>query len=75
MPRRVPVASLRPAIDLCKPTGVSLDAGSRVVVMMDRGGVGKALVNRLDKLGADRPDDRSWHCDRSTGRRSQRLVG
>ncbi len=52
MPRRVPVASLRPAIDLCKPTGVSLDAGSRVVVMMDRGGVGKALVNRLDKLGA-----------------------
>ncbi|MFO7680004.1 MAG: SDR family NAD(P)-dependent oxidoreductase [Chloroflexota bacterium] len=52
MPRRVPVPSLRPAIDLCKPTGVSLGAGSRVVVMLDRGGVGKSLVNRLEKLGA-----------------------
>jgi len=53
MPRRVPVASLRPAIDLCKPTGVALNGGSRVVVMLDRGGVGKSLVNRLAKgLGA-----------------------
>ena len=52
MPRRVPMASLRPAIDLCKPTGVTLGAGSRVVVMLDRGGVGKSLVNRLEKLGA-----------------------
>ncbi|MCW5860054.1 MAG: SDR family NAD(P)-dependent oxidoreductase, partial [Caldilineales bacterium] len=51
MPRRVPVPALRPAIDLCKPTGVALDEGSRVVVMLDRGGVGKALVNRLEKLG------------------------
>ena len=52
MPRRVPVPSLRPAIDLCKPTGVTLGSGSRVVVMLDRGGVGKSLVNRLEKLGA-----------------------
>ncbi|MFZ2359486.1 MAG: SDR family NAD(P)-dependent oxidoreductase, partial [Anaerolineae bacterium] len=52
MPRRVPVASLRPAIEWTKPTGVSLGAGSRVVVMLDRGGVGKSLVNRLEKLGA-----------------------
>jgi malonyl CoA-acyl carrier protein transacylase/3-oxoacyl-(acyl-carrier-protein) synthase/acyl carrier protein/NAD(P)-dependent dehydrogenase (short-subunit alcohol dehydrogenase family) len=52
MPRRVPVPSLRPAIELCKSTGVSLGSGSRVAVMLDRGGVGKALVNRLEKLGA-----------------------
>ncbi|MEI2690903.1 MAG: hypothetical protein V9H69_14820 [Anaerolineae bacterium] len=52
MPRRVPVPSLRPAIEFTKPTGVTLGSGSRVVVMLDRGGVGKALVNRLEKLGA-----------------------
>ena len=52
MPRRVPVSSLRPALDLCKPTGVTLDSTSRVVVMMDRGGIGKSLLNRLEKLGA-----------------------
>ena len=52
MPRRVPTPSLRPALEYCKPTGVTLDAASRIVVMMDRGGVGKSLVNRLEKLGA-----------------------
>ena len=52
MPRRVPTPSLRPALEFCKPTGVTLDSASRIVVMMDRGGVGKSLVNRLEKLGA-----------------------
>ncbi|MEZ4770264.1 MAG: SDR family NAD(P)-dependent oxidoreductase [Caldilineales bacterium] len=52
MPRRVPVPSLRPGLEFCKPTGVTLDSASRVVVMMDRGGVGRSLVNRLEKLGA-----------------------
>ncbi|MCO5182243.1 MAG: SDR family NAD(P)-dependent oxidoreductase [Candidatus Promineofilum sp.] len=52
IPRRIPVPSLRPSLDLCKPTGVTLDGDSRVVVMLDRGGVGKALVSRLEKLGA-----------------------
>ena len=52
MPRRVPQPSLRPALDLCKPTGVTFDSASRVVVMLDRGGIGKSLVNRLEKLGA-----------------------
>jgi 3-oxoacyl-(acyl-carrier-protein) synthase/NAD(P)-dependent dehydrogenase (short-subunit alcohol dehydrogenase family)/acyl carrier protein len=51
IPRRVPVAQLRPALSLCKPTGVALKAGSRVVVMPDQGGVGKALIGRLEKLG------------------------
>jgi NAD(P)-dependent dehydrogenase (short-subunit alcohol dehydrogenase family)/acyl carrier protein len=51
IPRRVPVAQLRPLLSLCKPTGVALKAGSRVVVMPDQGGVGKALIGRLEKLG------------------------
>ena len=52
MPRRIPVPAMRPSLDLCRPTGVTLNADSRVVVMLDRGGVGKALVSRLEKLGA-----------------------
>jgi malonyl CoA-acyl carrier protein transacylase len=51
IPRRVPFPALRPALDLCKPTGVTLDERARVVVMMDHGGVGKALLSRLDKRG------------------------
>jgi len=50
-PRRVPTPVLRPPLDLCKATGVSLE-GSRVVVMFDRGGVGRSLVSRLEKRGA-----------------------
>ncbi len=51
VPRRVPVPSLRPALELCKPSGVTLAEGSRVVVALDRGGVGKSLINRLEKRG------------------------
>ena len=51
VPRRVPVAVLRPALELCKPTGVALDETSRVVVMLDAGGVGQALLARLEKRG------------------------
>ncbi|HET8642549.1 MAG TPA: SDR family NAD(P)-dependent oxidoreductase, partial [Pseudonocardiaceae bacterium] len=51
VPRRVPVPLLRPDLALCKPTGVTLQAGSRVVVMLDEGGVGAALVKRLTALG------------------------
>ena len=35
------------------PTGVELGAGSRVVLMPDRGGVGEALAKRLAKLGVE----------------------
>ncbi len=51
VPRRLPVPKLRPALSVCKPTGVALKPGSRVVVMPDQGGVGKALIGRLEKLG------------------------
>jgi len=33
VPRRLPVPVLRPALDLCKPTGITLGAGRRVVVI------------------------------------------
>ena len=51
LPRRVPAAMLRPALDLCLETGIALEDGSRVVVMPDSGGVAKALVQRLQKRG------------------------
>ena len=51
MPRRVPVPSLRPALDRCKPTGVALAKGARVVVASDEGGVAAALASVLEKRG------------------------
>lgn len=51
MPRRVPMPALRPYLDQCKATGITLDENSRVIVALDKGGVGKALVKRLQKLG------------------------
>ncbi len=51
LPRRIPVPRLRPALEHCKPTGVELTQDSRVVVMSDQGGVGKALAGKLEKLG------------------------
>lgn len=51
MPRRVPIPALRPSLTQCKPTGVLLNEASRVVVALDEGGVGKALVKKLEKLG------------------------
>ena len=53
VPRRVPTAVLRPPLELCRPTGVTLAAGSRVVVMPDRAGVADALVERLHQRGVD----------------------
>jgi len=46
-------AVLRPALGTCKPTGVVLGPGSRIAVMPDSGGVAKALIGRLEKLGCE----------------------
>ncbi|MCB9654864.1 MAG: SDR family NAD(P)-dependent oxidoreductase [Deltaproteobacteria bacterium] len=51
--RRVPVAVLRPPLDVCKGTGVELGRGSRVLIVPDQGGVAKSLAQRLDKMGVD----------------------
>ncbi len=53
IPRRVPVATLRPPLALCKPTGVKLDRSSRVILMPDKGGVAQALTERLRTLGVE----------------------
>ena len=53
IPRRVPVATLRPPLTVCKATGVKLDRNSRLVLMPDKGGVGKALTERLRAMGVE----------------------
>ena len=53
IPRRVPVPNLRPALTICKSTGVVLGKGSRVVVMPDKGGVAEALAGRLERMGVE----------------------
>jgi acyl transferase domain-containing protein/NAD(P)-dependent dehydrogenase (short-subunit alcohol dehydrogenase family) len=50
VPRRAVVPVVRPSLSLCKPTGVTLGPASQVLVMADRGGVGKALARRLGEL-------------------------
>ncbi|MBV8050250.1 MAG: SDR family NAD(P)-dependent oxidoreductase, partial [Acidobacteriaceae bacterium] len=52
IPRRVPIPVLRPTLNLCKPTGVTLDSTRRVIVMPDKGGVAENLVKRLKAEGA-----------------------
>ena len=53
IPRRVPVPVLRPALTICKPTGVTLEHGRRVVIMPDKGGVADALTQLLQKKGVE----------------------
>jgi acyl transferase domain-containing protein/acyl carrier protein/NAD(P)-dependent dehydrogenase (short-subunit alcohol dehydrogenase family) len=53
IPRRVPVPVLRPDLELCKPTGVKLESGRRVVIMPDQGGVADALAQRLKARGVE----------------------
>ena len=53
MPRRVPVPTIRPALAACAPTGVKLKKGKRVVVGLDRGGVGAQLADLLTERGVE----------------------
>ncbi|MFI5107260.1 MAG: SDR family NAD(P)-dependent oxidoreductase [Terriglobales bacterium] len=53
IPRRVPVTTVRPALSLCKTTGVTLVPGRRVVIMPDSGGVAEALVQKLQGMGVE----------------------
>jgi acyl transferase domain-containing protein/acyl carrier protein len=49
--RRLAVAVVRPPLDSCKPTGVAIGSGDRIVVMGDRGGTGRLLARELEPLG------------------------
>jgi len=53
IPRRVPVPNLRPPLAICKPTGVTLSSGRRVVLMPDKSGVADALAQRLQTMGVE----------------------
>jgi len=61
IPRRVPVATLRPPLRLCKQTGVTLEPNCRVVLMPDKGGATIALAERLKAKGVEvLPLETSW---------------
>jgi malonyl CoA-acyl carrier protein transacylase len=45
--RRIPVAVLRPRLDLCLPTNIKLEPGMRVIVVSDNGKVVTALEKKL----------------------------
>ena len=51
--RRIPTAVLRPPLAVCRATGIELGEGARVIVMPDQGGVGRALIERLEKRGVE----------------------
>ncbi|HEU5336754.1 MAG TPA: acyltransferase domain-containing protein, partial [Terriglobales bacterium] len=53
IPRRVPVPVLRPPLDLCKSTGITLERSSRVVLFPDKGGAGEALAKQLRTMGVE----------------------
>ncbi|HET7209077.1 MAG TPA: SDR family oxidoreductase [Terriglobales bacterium] len=53
IPRRVPVAKLRPALSVFKTTGVTLTPGRRIAIMPDLAGVGEALAAQAQKSGAE----------------------
>jgi malonyl CoA-acyl carrier protein transacylase len=53
IPRRVPVPVLRPPLTMCKPTGVTLGSGRRVLIAPDRAGAGEALARKLTALGVE----------------------
>ncbi|MEN6409739.1 MAG: SDR family NAD(P)-dependent oxidoreductase, partial [Anaerolineaceae bacterium] len=51
--RRIPVPMLRPRLDLCQPTGITLAAGARVLVVADQGKVAAALARKLRAQGVE----------------------
>jgi acyl transferase domain-containing protein/NAD(P)-dependent dehydrogenase (short-subunit alcohol dehydrogenase family)/acyl carrier protein len=53
IPRRVPVPAPRPSLAVCKPTGVMLAGGRRVLIMPDAGGVAEQLRTKLESSGVE----------------------
>ena len=51
--RRVPIAVLRPRLDICKPTSVTFNQDSRVIVFKDKGRVSVALQKHLKTIGVN----------------------
>ena len=59
LPRRIPVPVLRPPAQWCKPTAVTLDQASRVIVMADEGGVGQGARQAARLARRQRPGHRA----------------
>jgi acyl transferase domain-containing protein/acyl carrier protein len=53
VPRRVPLPVLRPALNLCKPSGATLDRGDRVIIAADKSGVAEAATQLLQEKGVE----------------------
>ncbi len=53
IPRRVPLPVLRPPLEFCKATGVTLVPGRRVILISDQDGVADALAQRLGVRGVE----------------------
>jgi len=53
VPRRLPVPRLRPSLNLCKLTGVTLAPAQRILIMPDKGGVADALTQQLQAKGLE----------------------
>jgi malonyl CoA-acyl carrier protein transacylase len=51
--RRVPVPVMRPKLSLCKPTGIQLQPGDRVLVVSDSDPIGEPLIAHLKDLGVE----------------------
>lgn len=51
--RRVPTPVLRPRLELCRPTGVTLSTGKCVLIVGDHGKVAEALARKLRALGVE----------------------
>lgn len=53
VPRRIPVLTLRPPLNICKETGIALEKGKRVLIMPDVYGVADALELTLRDRGVE----------------------
>ena len=79
VPRRVPVPVLRPPLELCRPTAVTLTQARRVVVMPDRGGVAKRssgssrtgveplVLDDASDIDESSPSSQAWTADGPVG--------
>ncbi len=50
--RRVPIAVLRPRLDLCTPTNISIDQNSRIIIFSDTKKISAALQKKLKNFNA-----------------------
>ena len=75
IPRRVPVPTLRPPLAICKPTGVTLGSGRRVVIMPDKRWRRRRTDSRLQSDGSGSAPNRGDSRCRGVVESRQRVAG